>query len=171
MKSNEKRRVFGGFVVASSAWFNKRGIYLGRVSTRIHVALYRRSAGRFGSHVPGWPEARILLLDHVGARSGSHRTSPLIYHEHDAGFAVAASKGGQPTHPAWYFNLQAHPNTTIQIGSDVQAVNARIAAEAEHERLWSEFAAIYPGYHSFAKHAGNRRIPIVILEVARPGPV
>jgi hypothetical protein len=52
---------------SSSEFANKRGIYLGRRSTKLHVTLYRRSGGRFGNHVPGWPEARILLLDHTGA--------------------------------------------------------------------------------------------------------
>jgi len=61
---------------------SKRGLYLGRRSTKIHVALYRRTRGKLGTSLPGWREARILLIDHTGARSGTKRTSPAIYHEH-----------------------------------------------------------------------------------------
>jgi deazaflavin-dependent oxidoreductase (nitroreductase family) len=97
------------FAMASSQFANKRGVYLGRRSTKIHVALYRRSNGKIGGHLPGWPAARILLLDHVGARTGLKRTSPLMYHEEDDVVAVVASKAAQPTHPAWYHNLRANP--------------------------------------------------------------
>jgi hypothetical protein len=62
--------LFGRLTAAGSEFAHKRGIYLGRRSTKIHVALYRRSAGKLGGHVPGWPEARIILVDHTGAKSG-----------------------------------------------------------------------------------------------------
>ena len=57
---------FAQLTASSSEFLNKRGIYLGRRSTKLHVALYRRSGGRIGGHIPGWPEARLLLLDHTG---------------------------------------------------------------------------------------------------------
>ena len=107
--------------MSASEFANKRGVYLGKRSTKVHVALYRRSNGRLGGHLPGWPAARILLLDHVGARTGRRRTSPLMYHRHADTVAVVASKAGQPTNPAWFHNLRANPDTTIQIGPDVQA--------------------------------------------------
>jgi deazaflavin-dependent oxidoreductase (nitroreductase family) len=96
---------FLGRIAASSSEFaNRHGVYLGRRSTKIHVALYRRTGGKLGGHLPGWPAARILLLDHTGAKSGRRRTSPLMYHEDGDVVAVVASKGGQPTHPAWFHN-------------------------------------------------------------------
>ena len=58
---------------SASEFANKRGVYLGKRSTKVHVALYRRSGGRLGGHLPAWPAARILLLDHVGARTGRRR--------------------------------------------------------------------------------------------------
>jgi deazaflavin-dependent oxidoreductase (nitroreductase family) len=143
---------------------NQRGIYLGRRSTNVHVALYRRSGGRIGGHLPGWPQARILLLDHIGARTGAKRTSPLMYHEDGGSVAVMASKGGQPTHPAWFHNLRANPDTTIQIGSVVRHVRARLANDKERDRLWPEFIAFYPGYDVLQRIAKGRRIPIVILD-------
>lgn len=155
---------FGQFTAASSQFANRHGIYLGRRSTKIHVALYRRSGGRMGGHLPGWPEAQIVLVDHKGAKSGVVRTSPLMYHKEGDTVAVAASKAGQPTHPAWFHNLKANPDTTIQIGSVVRAVHARVATDEERDRLWPMFVAFYPGYEFFQSHAKGRRIPIVILE-------
>ncbi len=155
---------FGQLTASSSQFANEHGVYLGPRSTKIHVALYRRTGGRFGGHLPGWPDARILLLDHVGARSGERRTSPLMYHEEGDVVAVAASKAGQPTNPAWFHNLKANPDTTIQIGSIVRNVRARVATDEERDRLWPAFVAFYPGYEFFQRHAKDRRIPIVILD-------
>jgi hypothetical protein len=97
----------GRLAASISQFANRRGVNLGRRSTRIHVAIYRRSGGKLGGHLPGWPQARILLLDHTGARTGMKRTSPRMYHEEAGAFAVMASKGGQPTHPGWFHNLKA----------------------------------------------------------------
>jgi deazaflavin-dependent oxidoreductase (nitroreductase family) len=155
---------FGQFVASCSEFANKRGFYLGRRATKIHVRLYRRSGGRVGGHVPGWPGARIALVDHTGAKSGIRRTSPVMYHELGDAIAVAASKAGQPTHPAWFHNLKANPDTTLQIGSRVREVRARVANDEERDRLWPEFVAFYPGYDFFQRNAKGRQIPIVILE-------
>ena len=149
---------------SSSQFANKRGIYLGRRSTKPHVALYRRSGGRIGGHIPGWPEARIALLDHTGAKSGAKRTSPVMYLEDGDSVVVMASKAGQPTNPAWFHNLNANPETTIQIGPMVHEVRARVATDAERERLWSKFVAMYPGSEFYQRNAKGRKIPIVILE-------
>ena len=156
--------LIGQLTAATSEFANKRGVYLGRRSTKIHVALYRWSSGKLGGHVPGWPDARIVLVDHTGAKTGIRRTSPVMYHQDGDAIAVAASKAGQPSHPAWFHNLNANPDTTIQIGSTVRAVRARLATEAERDRLWPEFVAFYPGYDFFQRNAKGRTIPIVILE-------
>jgi deazaflavin-dependent oxidoreductase (nitroreductase family) len=152
------------FVASSSQFANKRGVYLGRRSTKIHVALYRRSGGKIGGHLPWWPEARIVLVEHTGAKSAVKRTSPLMYHEDGDAVAVVASKGGLPTHPAWFHNLKANPDTTIQIGSAVREVRARVATDEERDRLWPKFVAFYPGYDFFQRNAKGRKIPIVILD-------
>jgi deazaflavin-dependent oxidoreductase (nitroreductase family) len=156
--------LFTRLATSSSQFANKHGVYLGKRSTKLHVAGYRRSNGRFGGHLPGWPSARILLLDHTGAKSGTVRTSPLMYHDDGKFVAVVASKGGQPTHPAWFHNLKAHPDTTIQIGSEVRRVRARVATDAERDSLWHKCVAFYPGYEFFQSNARDRKIPIVILE-------
>ena len=148
-----------------SQFANKRGLYLGRRSTKIHVWLYRRTGGRLGGHLPGFPAARIVLVDHVGARSGVRRTSPLMYYEQGGVVAVVASKAGQPTNPAWFHNLKARPDTTIQIGAERREVRARIATDEEREQLWPKFTALYPGFDFFWCLAeGHRTIPVVLLE-------
>lgn len=156
--------LFGDLVASSSQLANKRGIYLGPRSTKFHVALYRRSGGRIGGHIPGWPEARIALVDHIGAKSGAKRTSPVMYLKDRDAIVVMASKAGQPKHPAWFHNLMANPETKVQIGPRVHKVRARVADEEERDRLWSQFVAMYPGSEFYQRNAGDRRIPIVVLE-------
>ncbi len=151
-------------VLAMSKFMNKRGVYMGRRTTRLHVALYRWSGGRLGGHMPGVAAARILLLDHVGARTGVRRTSPLMYQQAGDTLAVVASKAGQPTHPAWFHNLRAHPETTIQIGSLVRPVRARLATDDERARVYPRFAELFPAYGAYQEWAAPRQIPVVILE-------
>jgi deazaflavin-dependent oxidoreductase (nitroreductase family) len=153
-----------GIVSATTRFANRRGVYAGRRSTKVHVALYRWSGGRIGGHMPGRRHARILLLDHVGARSGIGRTSPLLYIDAGAAVAIAASKAGQPHHPAWYHNLLAHPDTTIRIGTEVRPVRARVATAAEYPGLWREFVTMTSDYEFYRRQAGERRIPLVVLE-------
>ena len=76
-----------------------------------HTFLYRRTGGRIGRVIPG-VRGRMLLLDHVGAKSGALRTTPLLFVEDGQDLLLIASKGGFPKHPAWYHNLMAHPDTT-----------------------------------------------------------
>jgi deazaflavin-dependent oxidoreductase (nitroreductase family) len=164
MTSTSGMPLIAKLTASSSQFANKRGIYLGRRSTKVHVALYRRSGGKLGGHLPGWPAARILLVNHTGAKSGARRTSPLMYHEDDGIVAVVASKAGQPTHPAWFHNLKANPETTIQIGAELRNVQARVATDEERDLLWSKFVAFYPGYEFFKHNAKGRKIPIVIFD-------
>ena len=156
--------LIGQLTASGSKFANKRGIYMGRRSTKIHVAVYRRSGGKVGGRLPGWPEARIALIDHIGAKSGLRRTSPVVYQEDGDAVVVVASKAGQPTNPAWFHNLMANPDTTIQIGSVVRRVHARVATEQARDHLWPKFVAAYPGYEFYRRNAKGREIPIVILE-------
>src|SRR5277367_1823189 len=75
---------------------------------RGHVVIYRRTGGLLGQHVPGVPP--MLLLGHVGAKSGTTRTTPLVYMPHGDRYIVVAAKGGHPENPAWLYNLRAHPS-------------------------------------------------------------
>lgn len=156
--------LLGKLTSSSSEFINKRGMYAGRRSTKIHVLLYRKSNGRLGGALPGWPHARIALIDHTGAKSGTKRTSPVMYHEYGDAIVVAGSKGGQSTNPAWFHNLMASPDTTIQIGAEVRKVHARMATGEERDRLWEELVAMFPGYDFYQRNAKGREIPIVILD-------
>lgn len=126
-----------------------------------HTAIYRASGGRIGHRLPGLPP--MLLLDHVGAKSGVQRTSPLIYVDDGTDVAIVASKGGYPQHPAWFHNLEANPETSIQIGRERRAVRARVASPEEWTRLWPKAVAAYSGYADYQRKA-DREIPVVILE-------
>jgi deazaflavin-dependent oxidoreductase (nitroreductase family) len=105
----------------------------------------------------------MLLLDHVGAKSGTLRTTPLLFVEDGQDLVLIASKGGFPKHPAWYHNLMAHPDTTVQVGSERRPVHARVARPEERERLWELADASYSGYKDYRARAG-REIPLVVLE-------
>jgi deazaflavin-dependent oxidoreductase (nitroreductase family) len=126
-----------------------------------HTAAYRATRGWFGHNWPGAPS--MLLLDHVGARSGKRRTSPLGYFKDGDAFVVIASKGGNPRNPAWFHNLVANPDTTIQAGNRKLAVHARVATPEERERLWPRAVEAYGGYAGYQKRT-SREIPLVMLE-------
>jgi F420H(2)-dependent quinone reductase len=126
-----------------------------------HTLVYRASHGLIGHRFPGVPP--MLLLDHVGAKSGTKRTSPLAYVPDGENIVLVASKGGHPSHPAWFHNLRANPDTTIQVGTDRRAVRARVANAAERKRLWPKAVKSYGGYAGYQKRT-EREIPLVILK-------
>jgi deazaflavin-dependent oxidoreductase (nitroreductase family) len=128
-----------------------------------HTALYKATGGRLGHKIPGVP-GKMLLLDHVGAKSGTKRTSPLLYFRDGEDLVIVASKGGFPKHPAWYHNLKANPDTTVQVASHHLPVHARVANAEERERLWPMAVKSYHGYEDYAARSKGREIPLVILE-------
>ncbi len=129
-----------------------------------HVVLYRATGGLIGQRFPGAPP--MLLLDHVGARTGKLRTSPLAYICDGGNYVVVASKGGHPKHPAWFHNVLASPNVRIQDGARRMTVRGRRATSAERKRLWPKVVEAYAGYQSYQDRT-EREIPLVILEPAR----
>src|SRR3712207_6091251 len=96
---------------------------------KAHAIAYRATRGIVGHRVPGL--APMLLLDHVGAKSGKKRTTPLLYIRDGDDLVIVASKGGHPKHPGWYHNLRANPDTVVQVGSERRPVRARVATAAE----------------------------------------
>jgi len=126
-----------------------------------HVALYRATGGLIGHRAPFAPP--MLLLDHVGAKTGRRRTSPLAYAKDGANLVIVASKGGHPRNPDWYHNLLAHPDTTVQVGPKRRRVRARVATPEERERLWPKVVEVYRGYAGYQERT-DRQIPLVILE-------
>jgi deazaflavin-dependent oxidoreductase (nitroreductase family) len=126
-----------------------------------HTLIYRATRGVVGHRMPGGPS--MLLLDHVGAKSGKKRTSPLMYIEDGDDVVLVASKGGYPKNPAWFHNLKANPDTTVQVGSEKRPVRARVATDEERKRLWPKAVEAYGGYEGYQKRT-DRKIPLVVLE-------
>jgi deazaflavin-dependent oxidoreductase (nitroreductase family) len=128
---------------------------------RGHAAVYRATGGRIGGRLPGLPP--LLLLDHVGAKSGKQRTTPLAYMPDGENMLVVASKGGHPRDPGWMHNLRAHPDTQVQIGRDRLKVHARETGSEESDRLWPRAGEYNPHWRRYRERT-SRRIPLVLLE-------
>ena len=122
--------------------------------------VYRASGGRLGASAPGG--IPVLLLTTTGRKSGRARTWPLGYLRDGEALVVIASAGGGPRHPAWYHNLRAHPEVTVQLGREVRRMRAAVAQGAERDRLWALVTARYPVYARY-EGATARQIPVVVL--------
>jgi deazaflavin-dependent oxidoreductase (nitroreductase family) len=127
---------------------------------RAHAAVCRATGGRVGARLPGVPP--MLLLVHVGARSGNQRTTPLVYMPDGENSVIVAAKGGHPENPSWVHNLRAHPNTEIQIGKRRIEVHAREADAEERRRLWP-MATAYNSHWRHYQRRTHREIPLLIL--------
>ena len=140
---------------------------LGRVAVQwmsgMNNVAYRLSGGRVAGHLL-WG-APICLLTTTGRRSGRRRTVPLAYVLDGDDLVVVASRGGMGSHPAWYLNLLAEPDASVQVGSSTRRVRARDATEAERRRLWPTLTAVYPHFDAYQERS-SRRIPVVILSPA-----
>lgn len=130
--------------------------------TRLHVAAYRRTGGKVGGR---WGKAGVLLLDHVGRRSGAPRTTPLLYLPDGENLVVVGSRGGSKAPPAWWLNLEAQPRTTLQLGPRRREVVARTASSQEKERLWPRLVDMYSDFETYQRRT-ERDIPVIILEPA-----
>ncbi len=128
----------------------------------VHAFVYRATGGLIGERIPG-VGGRMLLLDHVGAKSGTKRTAPLLFIPAGDDVAIIASKGGHPKNPAWYWNLKANPQTTVQIGRERRRVRAREATGPERDQLFADAKRTYSGYADYEKRT-ERTIPVIVLE-------
>lgn len=125
------------------------------------IAEFRENKGIVGGPFEG---ATLTLLHHQGAKSGKERVTPLVYQQVDNGYAVFASKAGAPTHPDWYHNLVAHPDTVAEVGTETVPVTAHVLSGDEREKVWNEQKKRAPGFAEYEKTAGSRVIPVVVLE-------
>ena len=105
-----------------------------------------------------------LLLITTGRKSGQTRMLPLIYGKAGDAYVIVASKGGAPSHPAWYLNLADQPVCQIQVGRDRSDVKARTSSGDEREKLWPLMTDIYPPYDDYQAISEGRQIPVVVLE-------
>jgi deazaflavin-dependent oxidoreductase (nitroreductase family) len=106
----------------------------------------------------------VVLLTTRGARSGMERTTPLLGLPVEGRIILIASNWGQKHHPAWYYNLKAHPEVTATLDGQTRAYTAREAAGEEYQRYWQMGVRVYPGYTSYVERAGGRHIPVMVLE-------
>jgi deazaflavin-dependent oxidoreductase (nitroreductase family) len=134
-----------------------------------HIKLYKsdpEKAHMWDSTSLGGPGILpTLLLTTTGRKSGEPRSLPLIYGTDGNSYVVIASKGGMPTHPLWFENLEAKPECEIMVGAKAVSVKARVVEGAERERIWDKMVEIYPPYTDYKK-ATDRKIPVVILDPA-----
>lgn len=108
-------------------------------------------------------KAPLLLLTTTGARSGKPFTTPLVYTRDGDRIVIIASKGGAPTHPAWFHNLKAHPTVTLEIGKEKFQAKATITTDPERQRLFDAQARVMPNFNEYQK-ATTRQIPVIALE-------
>ena len=120
---------------------------------------FRANEGRVGGMFDGMP---LLLLHHTGARSGTSYVNPLAYQADGGRYVVFASKGGAPTNPAWYYNLTASPDITIEVGTDTIPVHAAEARGEERDRLYRTQAERHPAFAEYAQRT-ERVIPVIAL--------
>ncbi len=121
---------------------------------------FRANGGRVGAPFENTP---LLLLHHVGAKSGTERINPLAYLRDDGRYVIFASKAGAPTNPDWYHNLKAHPEVTIEVGTDTLKAVAAEATGSERERLFAAQAERSPQFAEYQRKTA-RQIPVVVLE-------
>lgn len=106
----------------------------------------------------------VLILHNKGARTGKLRLNPLVYAIHGQSYVVAATKGGAPTHPDWFFNVRANSDVTIEVGEDKFPAKATIVEDGPYrDELYAKLVAIM---HQFADYETktDRLIPVIVLE-------
>jgi deazaflavin-dependent oxidoreductase (nitroreductase family) len=113
-----------------------------------------------GVEVYGRP---IVLVTVRGAKSGKLRYTPVMRVEHDGRYAMFASKGGAPEHPAWYHNLVANPHVELQDGTVTKEYDARQLSGDERAQWWERGVAAYPPYAEYQEKT-TRQIPVFVLE-------
>ena len=129
---------------------------------KLHTFFYKLTGGRFGSKMG---ENKILLLTTKGRKSGQEFTTPLVYMDHEDGYLIIASNGGQAKHPDWYFNLKNDPQVDIQIKDQTLTARAEILNGSTRAPIWEKIVAQAPQYGEYEGRT-DRLIPVVWL---RPG--
>jgi len=125
-----------------------------------HVDRYRETDGEEGHE---WNGASVLILTTTGRKSGQRRDTPLIYGRSGENYLVVASKGGADEPPAWFVNLEADPETEVQVKADRLKTRARVATPEEKPQMWKTMTSAWPAYDEYQTKT-EREIPIVVLE-------
>ncbi len=136
-----------------------------KLGSGAHAGVYRATGGKLFGRVGKSP---ILLLNTVGRKTGRKRTSPLLYVMDGEDFVIIASKGGAPNHPAWYLNLKANPDATVEVGDREVRVRAEEVDSEEKVRLWQKMVEMYPAYDAYQEKT-EREIPLLVLRPVERG--
>jgi deazaflavin-dependent oxidoreductase (nitroreductase family) len=107
---------------------------------------FRANSGKVGGYFEG---AHVLLMHHIGARTGTERVNPLTYLPDGQDMVIAATKGGYPTNPDWYHNLKAHPRVQVEVGTETFPVEATEVTGAERDELWRRLVELRPGFAEY----------------------
>ena len=121
---------------------------------------FRANAGVVGGYFSGAP---IILVNTIGAKSGNAKTFPLVYLPEGDSWLIFASAGGALKHPAWYYNLKAHPDVTIEVGPEIIEAHASEVTGAERDELYAKQAKLMNNFAEYEKLATTRTIPVVRL--------
>ena len=122
---------------------------------------FRANDGKVGGPFDGAP---MLLLHTTGAKSGAARIHPMMYLEHDDRLFVFASKAGADTNPAWYVNAVAHPEVTVELGSETFSATAKPLVGADRDHIYAVQAGAFP---NFAEYQAKTSRVIPVLELIR----
>lgn len=160
----ERRRQLNRFERALEGFARSKagGWYFLNVAMRVDRVLLPLTGGRVSSS-PGQP---ICLLETVGAKSGQVRRTPLLFIRDGERVVLIGSKAGAAKHPGWIHNMRANPRVKLLAPRRSGDYVAREAEGEERDRLWREAVDFYAGYDTYQGRAGNRRIPVVVLEPA-----
>ncbi|MEP6816406.1 MAG: nitroreductase/quinone reductase family protein [Marmoricola sp.] len=125
----------------------------------MHVALYRRTGGRHFNRIKGLP---VCLLTVPGRKTGTPRTTPIVYFERAGTWLVVGSAGGAKADPQWFRNLRMADRATLEIGDREHGVSVHITAGEERDALWAWVVEQAPFFDGYRKKSG-RTIPIAVL--------
>ena len=129
---------------------------------RDQVEEYERSGGTSATTLRGVP---VVVITSRGAGSGKLRKHPVMRVEHNGSYAAVASKGGAPSHPAWYRNLKEHPLVELQDGPAKGDFTARELSGDERAEWWERAVEVWPNYADYQTKT-DRQIPVFLLEPA-----
>ncbi|HEY4811727.1 MAG TPA: nitroreductase/quinone reductase family protein [Solirubrobacteraceae bacterium] len=156
--SELKRRITAFALTKAGTWFSSQ------VGARIDPWLLRATGGRV-DHTLG--QIPVVLVTVRGARTGRERTVPLLYFSNGGDVILIASSYGRAKFPAWYYNLKANPEVTLEARGRSGAYVAREADGEDRDRLFELAKLVYSGYNQYEQRtAGIRRIPVMRLSPA-----
>jgi len=121
---------------------------------------FRAHKGKVGGIFEG---KHLLLLSSIGAKSGQRRINPLAYLPDGDRLIIFATKRGAPTNPDWYYNLLAHPEATVEVGTEEFAVTASVVQGAERDQLYARQVAVTPAFGDYEQKT-SRKIPVIALK-------